>query len=202
MLRSIVDALLGGNGAPLANLFVPSSIGYDANLAPYAYDVDKAKELLATAGFADGFSTSMDVSASERLDVAQAIAAQLGDAGIEVEVTQKELACSMRRIGGPARRRMRGAAADYLAAELFDPYTLLSLMFSNTGFLSRFDDPTIQELIEAFSTESDPDKRASIGRELGKEMHDNPAAIYLYDLTAIYGVARGRHPGHRGRMSM
>jgi ABC-type transport system substrate-binding protein len=67
-------------------------------------------------------------------------------------------------------------------------------MFSNTGFLSRFDDPTIQELIDAFSTESDPDKRAAIGRELGKEMHDNPAAIYLYDLTAIYGVANGTPP--------
>jgi len=71
---------------------------------------------------------------------------------------------------------------------------LLSLMFSNSGFLSRFDDPTTQELIDAFSTEADPDTRAATGRELGKEMHDNPAAIYLFDLTAIYGVADGTPP--------
>lgn len=187
---SIIDALTGGNGSPLANLFVPSSIGYDDNLAAYAYDVDQAKGILATAGHAAGFKTSMDVSASERLDIAQAIAAQLGDVGIDVEVTQKELALFN------APDQWTGAASD--AADLrlitwrplFDPYTLLSLMFSNTGFLSRFDDPTIQEMIEAFSTEADADKRAAIGRELGKEMHDNPAAIYLYDLTAIYGVAK------------
>jgi peptide/nickel transport system substrate-binding protein len=193
-VQSIVDALAGGNGVPLANLFVPSTIGYDPNLSAYAYDIDQAKSLLAAAGFADGFSTSMDVSATERLDIAQAVAAQLGDAGIDVEVAQKELAVFN------APEQWTGEAPDSAALRLiswrplFDPYTLLSLMFSNTGFLSRFDDPTIQDLIDAFSTETDPEKRLSIGRELGKEMHDNPAAVYLYDLTAIYGVAEGTPP--------
>jgi peptide/nickel transport system substrate-binding protein len=193
-VASIIDALLGGNGEHLANLFVPTSLGYDANLSPYAYDVDQAKSLLSAAGFADGFSTTMDVSSTERLDIAQAVAGQLGDAGIEVEVVQKELAVFN------APEQWSGQAADASALRLiswrplFDPYTLLSLMFSKTGFLSRFDDPTIQDLIDAFSTESDADKRAAIGRELGKEMHDNPAAIYLYDLTAIYGVAEGTPP--------
>src|SRR5690606_12847654 len=114
-------------GAPLANVFVPSSIGYDANLSPYAYDPDMAKELLAAAGYPDGFSTTMDVSATERLDIAQAVAGMLGEVGIEVEVTQKELAVFN------APDQWSGAAAD--AADLrliswrplFDPYTLLSL---------------------------------------------------------------------------
>ncbi len=191
---TIIDALIGGNGTPLANLFVPSSIGYDANLAAYSYDPEMAKQLLADAGFADGFATTMDVSASERLDIAQAVVAQLGEVGIEVELTQKELAVFN------APDQWSGAAEDSAALRviswrpLFDPYTLLSLMFSNTGFLSRFDDPTIQGLIDAFASEADPDTRAAIGRELGKEMHDNPAAIYLYDLTAIYGVAEGTPP--------
>lgn len=193
-VQGIVDALNGGHGRPLASLFVPSSIGYDPSLSAYAYDTEQAKTMLAGAGFPNGTKLSMDVSASERLDIAQAIAAQLGDAGIEVEVTQKELAI----FNAPGQ--WSGKAAD--AADLrliswrplFDPYTLLSLMFSNTGFLSRFDDPTIQGLIEAFSTEADPDKRTSIGRELAGEMHDNPPAIFLYDLTAIYGVARNAPP--------
>lgn len=191
---TIVDALLGGNGAPLANVFVPSSIGYDASLSPYAYDPDMARQLLAGAGYPDGFSATMDVSATERLDIAQAVASMLGEAGIDVEVTQKELAVFN------APDQWSGAADDASALRLvswrplFDPYTLLSLMFSNTGFLSRFDDPTTQELIDRFASEPDPDTRASIGRELGKEMHDNPAAIYLYDLTAIYGVAEGTPP--------
>lgn len=191
---SIVEALVGGHGSPLANVFVPSSIGFDPELAAYAYDVEKAKELLANAGYGNGFETSMDVSASERLDIAQAVAAQLGDAGIDVGVTQKELAIFN------APDQWSGAAPDAAALRLiswrplFDPYTLLSLMFSNTGFLSRFDDPTVQGLIDAFSSETDAENRAAIGRELGKELHDNPAAIYLYDLTAIYGVSPDTPP--------
>lgn len=191
---TIVEALVGGNGEPLANLFVPSSIGYDANLTAYAYDPDMARQLLADAGYADGFSTTMDVSATERLDIAQAVAGQLAEVGIDVELTQKELAVFN------APDQWSGAAEDASDLRLiswrplFDPYTLLSLMFSNIGFLSRFDDPTTQELIDAFSTEADPETRAAIGRELGKEMHDNPAAIYLFDLTAIYGVAEGTPP--------
>ncbi len=191
---TIIDALLDANGIPLANVFVPSSIGYDANLSAYAYDPDMAKQLLADAGFPDGFETSMDVSSSERLDIAQAIVGQLGEVGIEVELTQKELAVFN------APDQWSGAAEDASDLRfiswrpLFDPYTLLSLMFSNTGFLSRFDDPTVQELFDAFASEADPETRASIGQELGKEMHDNPAAIYLYDLTAIYGVAESAPP--------
>jgi len=186
---SIIDALLDGNGLPLANLFVPSSIGFDADLEPYAYDPARAKTLLETAGVGDGFSTTLDVSASERLDIAQAVAAQLGEVGIDVRVSQKELALFN------APDQWSGEAKDATDLRLitwrplFDPYTLLSLMFSSTGFLSRFDDPEIQGLIEAFSSEADPQQRAEIGRELGQEMHDNPAAIYLYSLTAIYGVS-------------
>ena len=51
---------------------------------------------------------------------------------------------------------------------MFDPYTLLSLVFSNTGFLSRHDNPTIQPLIDAFSTTTDPVERAAIGRGLSE----------------------------------
>lgn len=192
--EGIVGALEGGNGTPLASVFVPSSLGYDPDLAPYAYDPDLAREMLAEAGYPDGFSASMDVSASERLDVAQAIAAQLGEVGIDVDVIQKELAVFN------APDQWSGAAPDASDLRLmtwrplFDPYTLLSLMFSNTGFLSRFDDPTIQELIDRFSTETDPDARAGTGRELSRALHDNPAAIYLYDLTAVYGVSRDLPP--------
>ncbi|MCA9858340.1 MAG: ABC transporter substrate-binding protein, partial [Thermomicrobiales bacterium] len=136
-VEGIVEALDGGYGTRQANLFVPSSIGYDPDIAPYAYDPEMARELLESAGYADGLSLKMDVSALERLDIAQAIAAQLGEVGVDVAVTQKEPALFN------APDQWTGVAED--AAELrvitwrplFDPYTLLSLMFSNTGFLSR-----------------------------------------------------------------
>ena len=73
---------------------------------------------------------------------------------------------------------------------LYDPYTLLSLVVSNTGFLSRYDNPDAQALIDAGAVEPDPEVRDGIYQQLGRVLHDAPAAIYLWSLTSFYGVGR------------
>jgi len=67
---------------------------------------------------------------------------------------------------------------------------LLSLVISNTGFLSRYDNPEAQTLIEAGAIEPDPDERDRIYRELGAVLNDSPAGIYLWSLTSFYGLDR------------
>ena len=74
---------------------------------------------------------------------------------------------------------------------MYDPFTLLSLVFSNQGFLSRHDNPSAQALIDSGAVEPDPSARAEIYRQLGQVLHDEPAAIYLWSLTSFYGVAEG-----------
>ncbi len=71
---------------------------------------------------------------------------------------------------------------------ILEPYTLLSLLVSETGFLSRYRSAAAQPLIDAGAIEADSAKRAAIYGELGTVLRDDPAAIYLYSLTARYGV--------------
>ena len=52
--------LLAGSGERLANFFVPNGLGYDPDLEPYPYDPERARALLAEAGYADGFDTAID----------------------------------------------------------------------------------------------------------------------------------------------
>ena len=73
---------------------------------------------------------------------------------------------------------------------LNDPFTLLNLVVSNSGYLSRYDDPNAQALIDAAAIEVDPEARNAVYRELGRVLHDSPAAIYLWNLTSFYGVSR------------
>jgi ABC-type transport system substrate-binding protein len=56
-----------GNGVTIPALLPVQSFGYDPDLAPYAFDPDKARHLLREAGYADGFSLTM--IASEDLEV-------------------------------------------------------------------------------------------------------------------------------------
>nr|MBA3337229.1 hypothetical protein [Chloroflexia bacterium] len=71
---------------------------------------------------------------------------------------------------------------------LFDPYTLLSLLVADEGFLSRHANPETQRLIELAAAESDAGDREAFYRDLGVLLHEQPAAVYLYNLTALYGV--------------
>jgi peptide/nickel transport system substrate-binding protein len=190
-VQLIIDALLAGNGERLANFFVPNGLGYDPDLEPYAYDPERARALLSEAGYPDGFDTEIDATITERSDIVDAIASQLTEVGIRTTVNRLELALFNSGeywLGtDPAAAPMRFASW----RPLFDPHTLLSLVVSNTGFLSRHDNPNVQTLIDEVATEPDPEIRAEKALELGRVLHEEPAAIYLYSLTSSIGVADG-----------
>ena len=183
---SIITSLLGGNGVRLPNLFVPGGLGYDQDLAPHRYDPDLARQLLAEAGYPDGFRTRLAYTTGEREDLAVAIAGQLSAAGIEVELEPVETATFNATWQDPDSAPLRLLTW----RPLYDPYTLLSLVISSTGFLSRYDNPEAQTLIESGATEPDLEERDRIYRELGQVLHDSPAGVYLWSLTSFYGLDR------------
>ncbi len=182
---AIVAALLDGHGARLPNVFVEGGLGWEPDLKPYPYDPERARALLAEAGLAKGFETRMAYTTTEKEDLVAAIAGQLGDVGIQVALESVETATFNATWKDPESAPLR-----YLTwRPMFDPYTLLSLLVSSTGFLSRYDNPNAQKLIEAGATETDAKVRADIYRQLGRTLRDEPAAIYLMQLTSFYGVA-------------
>src|SRR5215207_4662256 len=130
-VEAIIASLLGGNGVRLPNVFVPGGLGYDPDLAPHAYDPELAQQLLAKAGYPDGFSTRLAYATGERDDLVAAVAGQLGAAGIDVELEPVETATFNASWQDPESAPLRLLTW----RPLFDPYTLLSLVISNTGFL-------------------------------------------------------------------
>ncbi|BBH71881.1 peptide ABC transporter substrate-binding protein [Actinoplanes sp. OR16] len=63
---AMVKSLYQGHGKPSYQIFRPGSDAYLDGLAdPYPFDVDKAKALMAEAGFADGFSIELPTMAGQ-----------------------------------------------------------------------------------------------------------------------------------------
>jgi oligopeptide transport system substrate-binding protein len=58
--KARIIQLLNGRGTVANQILPPLMPGYDPDYAGYSYDPDKAKELLAAAGFAGGFETTME----------------------------------------------------------------------------------------------------------------------------------------------
>lgn len=188
-VQAIIEALLGGNGRRLANLFVPNGLGYDEALAPIPYDPDLARSLLAEAGASDGFATRLAYATSERKDILEAVAAMLAEVGVDVELVGQEPATFNGEWTDPEAPPLRFATW----RPMVDPFNLLNLVVSapsaTGGFLSRHVNPELQPLIDAAAVETDPAARADRYRELGVRMNEQPAAVYLWDLTALYGVS-------------
>lgn len=87
--EAITEAAYGEFGSPESQPTTPGepSLGYDESLTDYyTYDLDKAKELMAEAGYEDGFDLAIAYkgyqSGSERM--VQALAAQLSEINVNV----------------------------------------------------------------------------------------------------------------------
>lgn len=184
--QSIATSLVSEGARRLANLFPEErAMGFDPELQPYRYDPDLARSLLAEAGVGEGFATDLEITATSRTDVAQAIAGQLGEIGVEVRIQSSDDATFNAGWADPERPPLRMSTW----IPLYDPQTLLSLVYAGDGFLSRYANADVDALIAAGAIEPDPRARAAIYRDLGQVMHDDAPAVFLWSLTAGYGVA-------------
>lgn len=82
----ILQAVRLGEGEVTTQIFNPSSAAYDASLDDaYPFDPEKARELLAEAGYPDGFTITMPEFAGTT-DLTTVAYQQLRDVGIDVQV--------------------------------------------------------------------------------------------------------------------
>ncbi|MEL7214366.1 MAG: ABC transporter substrate-binding protein [Pseudomonadota bacterium] len=87
---AILQTIMRGNAEPASQLVSPAMRGYsDANAARPAYDPDMARELLAAAGYADGFSFGLKCPNDRYLNdeaVCQAVVGMLAQVGVTAEL--------------------------------------------------------------------------------------------------------------------
>lgn len=187
-VQGIAEALVSTQSKRLASLFPDDrSIAFNETLAPYEFNPELARELLSQAGLADGFETELEITASQPVDVAQAIVAQLDEVGIRTSIVATEYADFNATWADRSRPPLRMATW----SPLYDPHTLLNLVFLSRGFLSRYSNAEVDRLIGEAAVEPDPAGRAALYRELTRVMYEDVPAIFLWNLASAYGVSEG-----------
>ena len=186
---AILDALFDGNGRPSAGYVTPANWGFDETLEPFGYDPDKARELLAEAGYPDGFEMEFACPSGAYTNfeqVCEAIQGYLADVGIQTDLelmesgkywdleAAKELpplfGDSWSETTGEALGRLQGALGGWDAS------------------FSSWSDPEIHRLLGEIETTVDDDARAALYVELQQYMHENPPFIYLYEPVTFEAI--------------
>ena len=87
-LPILCDALGHGYWQPLTQIAAPQLPGYNPEAGGYPYDPEKAKKLLAAAGYAKGFDTTLSFLAMgpDNTEWFTAVQAYLGEVGIRVKL--------------------------------------------------------------------------------------------------------------------
>ena len=100
--QKIVDDLLKGHGEVIDGFVSSASPYFDDSITPISYDPEKAKELLAEAGWDGSQTLRFFVNSGDGtfVNAAQVMAAQWAQVGIKVEVQTVDLATLMSMAGG------------------------------------------------------------------------------------------------------
>ena len=177
--EAIIEAFYGGLGVT-AQGFVPSTMFGQPDPWPYTYDPERARELLAEAGFPDGFSTEFWYMPVSRpyypapQPIAETIASFLADVGITVELMTEDWTTYLADYQtGKFPMYMLGWNADYA-----DPDNFLLTFFGPSAVTDLgWDDPETRDLLQQARQVADQDVRAGLYAQVGNNVAEAVAMI-------------------------
>lgn len=134
--QAILDSLYAGQGQLENGIFPHGLIGYNADLSEIPYDVEQAKELLAEAGYPDGFEMELcynsDASQTTK-DLLEIVAAYWAEIGVTAKVTEVDE-------GSFYDMRAAGELETYTSswsADFNDPDNFIYSFFGNEDNITR-----------------------------------------------------------------
>jgi peptide/nickel transport system substrate-binding protein/oligopeptide transport system substrate-binding protein len=178
----ILQNLMAGRGVRAAGAVPPSLPGGDAARAPYAYDVARAKALLAEAGHPDGLDLRLWRSPrAEWKKVAAAIQQELGRAGVRIEIVERDAASARAAARkGEADLFLADWYADYPDAENFLHPLFHSRNAGTGGNYAFLADPALDALLDRLRLEPDTAEAARLAREADARVFEAAPWLFLW----------------------
>ncbi len=173
----LLQAAAAGYGTVTEQIFPTFSTSFDESLdATYTYDVEKAKQLMADAGYADGFDLTIPYTPAFGATIFPIVEQQLGEIGITVELDeiavtdyisgilgQKYSAAFMQLQQDPSDWQI--AQFQIVAAAAWNPFNI--------------EDPKVEELAGVLQTGT-PEEAEAAGKELNAYLVDQAWNAPLY----------------------
>ena len=158
---------------------------YYTSIGIYEYDPERSKELLAEAGYADGFSfvyNEQEVAAHVRM--AEIVQQYLAEIGLTMEINVVDSATW-------TEVNMKGtadASTMNMTCTTGDPaHTLNGNVSTSSNTIGKFTDETFNQMFEDSLSEMDTTKRGEIYAEIQQYVFDNVLEIPMFLKMIAYG---------------
>ncbi|MCU1571122.1 MAG: peptide transporter substrate-binding protein [Naasia sp.] len=172
--------LLNGRGTVASQLTPPPLPGFDPDAKGYEHDVKKAKDLLAQAGYADGFSSEiLTVNDEQSMRVVQSISADLAKVGVDVTINAVDQSTFYATVGAEDQAPMFFTYWLNYYPDAYDFFASL-LLPENAGGSNMFyySNPDVEAKIRELSSLTEG--RAEAIQALDAEVTATAPFVYLY----------------------
>ena len=183
--KSHTTKLLAGTTTPAHGILPPGVSGRDDSLAPYPHDVEKARALLADAGFARGLSITYVTLADEEAEkVAASMQGDLAEVGVDMTISLVPLATYISMVG-----KRGGPAFSYVGwiGDSPDPTNFLDAKFHSRGITDEaaandafYRNPELDAILDAARADTDPASRAARYRRAEQILYTDAPWLWNY----------------------
>ncbi len=181
--EAIVSLVLDGNGAPATNMLASAFGDYKADVTQYPYDVEKAKALMAEAGFADGFETTyLNITSPVYQRAAEVIQENLAAINIKINIESYPV----------AEWVPKGQGGTYGIQFFYYTYSDPDILYlcARTGGAfewTHHGDTELDGWLDAQRIEFDPVKRRELLHSAQARINDNALILLLWE--GVYAAA-------------
>jgi peptide/nickel transport system substrate-binding protein len=188
--QEVLEAATLGLATPARSAFPSLLPGFTDAHWVYERDVERARALLAEAGFPNGFDTTISYNSgnAQREISAVVVQAQLAEVGIRAEV---QAVAWPTFVEGFREGTMPMYVVSGLAAPVPDQFveqTFTSDAAGPGGNYAYFSDPEVDALSRELAGTVDPAARADIMDRIQAQLMENLPAAYLYNAVLPYVV--------------
>lgn len=187
---AIARVITNNTARPAGQGAFPGVFGYDPAIDPYPYDPKRAKELLAAAGFPQGFAMTATVvvgTYANDVEFYAKVQQDLNAVGIELELQATVFSDWITQYV-TGQWRTEAFSLGWNVSPYHDaqrPMEYFSCLKSNPFFC----DPTMTPLINAAAAQMQPSQREATLRSLARRFHEAAPSLYLIQYGHIWAIS-------------
>jgi peptide/nickel transport system substrate-binding protein len=201
-LEAINDKIMRGAATPSGLMVAPQINGHNPELNDiYPYDPERAKELLAEAGYPDGFTVGMDCPNNRYVNderICQAVVGLLARVGVEVDLNAQPKSKYFAKVLAQNDYDTSFYLLGWTPGTIDSHnvlYNLLACQDEDTGAglfnLGNYCNERVSELEKMVQTETDPETRQALIDEAFTIVKEEYGYVPLHQQPLSWGVREG-----------